>query len=80
MWTGPSGVPVEEVFAGLEGNLEAAFTFDAPTQSTRTYRPAGPAFLSDLDSLDYGQGVWLLMQQAADLESGGDHARRVRDG
>ena len=40
MWTGPSGVPVEEAFAGLEGNLEAAFTFDAPTQSTRTYRPA----------------------------------------
>ncbi len=65
MWTGPSGVPVEEAFAGLEGNLEAAFTFDARTQSTRTYRPAGPAFLSDLDSLDYGQGVWLLMQRAA---------------
>ena len=64
-WIGPSQTPVEEAIAALADAVDAVFAFDAAAQTTRAFRPGGPAFLNDLTRLAFGQGLWLLMNAEA---------------
>ena len=52
--------PPAEALSGLEPWLSAAFTYDAPSDSFRSYRPALPA-LSDLLTMDAGEAFWLFV-------------------
>ena len=63
MWTGPDDIPAEIAFAGLGADLQVAFTWDAAAQAFRSYAPGRPAFLNDLTSLSFGDGVWLQVQR-----------------
>ena len=63
MWTGPDGTAVEEAVAALGDALEVLFTWDAAAQQFRRYSLAGPAFLNDATTLDFGDGVWLQVSR-----------------
>jgi len=65
-WTGVHNTAVGEALDGLDG-LAAAFSFDSETQVARAYRSDGPAFLSDLDALPFGAGVWVLTDTPGDI-------------
>ena len=63
-WTG-ARQSTAAATAGLEGVLVALYAFDAATQRFSLYRPDAPAFLSDLDTLEPGQGLWVAVREAA---------------
>ncbi len=56
-WTGNTAVT--DATASISGTFDALFTWDAATQSFRTFRPADPPFLNNLSALQLGDGVWI---------------------
>jgi len=65
MWTGGDGFPVVDAVASFAGVLETLFTWDAAAQAFRSYGPNVPSFLNTADTLRFGDGVWMLMTEAA---------------
>ena len=65
-WTGPDATPVADAVAGLGDALDAVFAWDQAAQAFLRYGPTAPAFLNTLDTLDYGQGIWVLVNRAVD--------------
>ena len=65
MWTGPNGTPPTDAFGDLGDAFRAAFVWDAEAQRFLAFSPDRPAFLNDLTSIDFGDGVWLLMDRPA---------------
>ena len=63
-WTGGQQ-SVADAMSGLEQVLIAAYSFDADSQRYRIYRPHAPAVLSDLETLETGQALWVRVQDAA---------------
>ena len=64
-WAGPSGTPPEVAFASIGDSFVSAFTYDARAQAFRAYLPGQPAILSGMDAIDYGDGVWVLVDAPA---------------
>lgn len=62
-WFGAT--PVEVATDSIAGQFETLFTWDVDLDRFRTFRPAGPAFLSDLTDLEFGDGVWVLVSDPA---------------
>ena len=62
-WTGAT--PVREATASLGDALLGAFTWDATGQTFLSFNPVAPSFINTLTDLTLGDGVWLLMTQAA---------------
>lgn len=62
-WTGETMSP-QEAMVSLGDTLLAAFVWDADAQRYRVYRP-GQAGLSDLDLVESGRAVWLLLDDRA---------------
>ncbi|MEE9278186.1 MAG: right-handed parallel beta-helix repeat-containing protein [Dehalococcoidia bacterium] len=58
-WFGPATL-TPEAFAPVGARLQAAFRFEATTQTWSVYRPGLP-FLSDLAALQPGDALWLLL-------------------
>ena len=56
-WTGAT--PVEEALAGLDGSFSGVFTWDPRAERFRSYSPAAPSFVNDLDELRLGEGLWI---------------------
>ena len=65
MWTGGDGFPVVDAVESFAGSLETLFTWDATAQAFRSYGPSVPSFLNTADTLRFGDGVWMLMTEAA---------------
>ena len=65
MWTGPDDTLVTDALASIASGLEGLFIWDASAQAYLVYRPTAPAFLNTATTLSFGDGVWLLMTQAA---------------
>ena len=65
VWTGPSATPFEAAVATIAVELTAAFTYDAGAQAFRSYGPRRLPLLNDAITLDFGDALWLLMQDAA---------------
>ena len=64
MWSGPEGTPVAAAVSGMGSALTALWTWDAVRQQFLQYSPDAPAFLNTLDTLDYGDGVWILVSRS----------------
>ncbi len=58
-WFGPP-TAAADAFAPLGDRFQAAFRFDAATQTWQMYRP-GPSFLSSLEALAPGDALWILL-------------------
>ena len=58
-WMGPSRTPISEALNAIGSEVNLAATYDAQRQAFLTWSPDVPAFLNDLETLDYGQGLWL---------------------
>ena len=56
-WTGKAGL-VEDLFAPVADNIDVVFSW-AGTRFA-TYRPNDPPFLSDLNAIGPGVGLWIL--------------------
>ena len=65
VWTGPSATPIAEAVATIAEDLSAAFTYDAGVQTFRSYGPRRLPLLNDAITLNFGDALWLLMQNAA---------------
>ena len=68
MWTGGDDFPVIDAVESFAGSLEMLFTWDAAAQAFQSYGPSVPAFLNSADTLRFGDGVWMLMTEAATWE------------
>lgn len=68
-WTGADGTAVAEAFAGLA--LERAWVWDPFSGSYDSYTPGAQSFLNTLSTLDFGDGVWLLMPYGQTWNMGG---------
>ena len=68
-WTGEDGVPLGDAF----GDLEAAnaLVWDPLGQAYDAFATAAPPFLNTLDSLDFGNAVWVLVPDAQEWRMGG---------
>ncbi len=82
-WTGDHR-PVAEAVTGIADVLLGVYAFDAAAQRYREYRPDGPAFLSDLQTLEPGQAIWVQARAPAlweavttDLQPGAQIRARV---
>ena len=64
MWTGPEGTSVVDAVAGITGQLEVLFTWDAAQQRFLRFSPTGPGFLNDPIVLNFGDGVWLQVSRS----------------
>lgn len=62
-WTGAPAT-IEEASRSLGEALVAAFAWDAPLQRYRVFRPGQP-LISDLESVEPGQALWLLLDANA---------------
>ena len=66
MWTGPDGTPVGEAVADLGDALDTLFAWEADPQAFDSYTRGALAILNDPIVLDFGDGVWIRMNAAAD--------------
>lgn len=62
-WTGSTAIG--EATASITDALLAAFTWDGPGQSFRSFNPSGPTFLNTLSDLALGDGVWINVSEAS---------------
>ena len=62
-WTGSTAI--DEATASIADTLLAAFTWDGPGQSFRSFSPSGPTFLNTLSDLALGDGVWINVSEAS---------------
>lgn len=65
--TGPT-MSLDDAFAGIVGEAEAAAAFDAASQTFDAWRAAGPSFLNTLTELRQGAGIWILVAAATTWE------------
>ena len=54
--------PVETATALIANSIQSLFTFDAVQQRFATYAPALPAAFNEVESLGFGVGVWVLVE------------------
>jgi hypothetical protein len=54
--------PVETATASIEDSIQSLFIFDAAQQRFATYAPALPAQFNEVESLGFGVGVWVLVE------------------
>ena len=64
VWHGPSDTTAAEAFAPIVDVLVGAWAWDAPVQQFQNFRPGQFSFLSDLQSLQHGQALWVLADGA----------------
>lgn len=50
--------------ASIADDARAFFTFDAATQTFRSYRPDGPPLINDLEALRKEAGIWVFVENA----------------
>ena len=62
-WTGPRQA-VGQAVIGLAEVLLGVYALDGESQQYHVYRPQGLEFLSDLEILEPGQGVWVQVRGA----------------
>lgn len=62
-WTGAA--PIAEATAAIAGQFDAVFAWDTAGGTYRSYRPSAPADLNSLDSLTFGQGIWIHVTDPA---------------
>ena len=68
MWTGPDGTPVMDAVAGLGTALDSLFAWEADPQAFDSYTRGALDILNDPIVLDFGDGVWIRMNAAADWD------------
>ena len=64
LWTGPDGTPMEQAVASIAGMLESAFLWDAGAQQFESYRPNLPPAFNTVETIDFGDGVWMFTTAA----------------
>jgi len=64
-WTGSDNTPVADAVASLGGALQSIFLWEALTERFLTFGPSVPDFLNSADVLNYGDGLWALMNAPA---------------
>ena len=67
-WTGSDNTPIAGAVAALGGALESIFLWEARAERYLTFRPAAAAFLNSAEVLNYGDGLWALMNAPATWE------------
>ena len=67
-WTGSDNTPIAGAVAALGGALESIFLWEARAERYLTFRPAAEAFLNSAEVLNYGDGLWALMNAPATWE------------
>ena len=68
-WTGSDGTPVTEAFGNLA--LERAWVYNTDIGRYDSYTPGALSFLNRLTTLDFGDGVWLLLPFGQTWQIGG---------
>ena len=58
---------VEDALSSIDGLYSAVFHWDNTTQTWSVYRPGQPAFLSDLDTMEFGQVYWIAVSAQVQL-------------
>ena len=66
-WTGPD-TPVAEAIAPIADVVLGVWTWEIPSQSFRFFSPTAPAFLNSLQTLQFGDGFWILVSRAVTWE------------
>ena len=64
-WTGPDETPVRDALASLGDALIAAHRWDPAGEGYRRFLPGVPRPLSDLTTLNYGDGLWIAVDRDA---------------
>ncbi|HJN94038.1 MAG TPA: hypothetical protein QGF05_15145, partial [Dehalococcoidia bacterium] len=59
-WTDDQAI--ETATAPIQSSIQSLFTFDAITQRFRTYAPNLPAQFNEVESLGFGVGVWVFVE------------------
>ena len=67
-WTGSDNTLIAGAVAALGGALESIFLWEARAERYLTFRPAAEAFLNSAEVLNYGDGLWALMNAPATWE------------
>lgn len=60
VWGGASGTAVEEALGEVTVAVAAVYRYEAATGEFQSYGPGRPAFLNDLATLNYGDGLYVL--------------------
>ena len=60
-WTGSDDTPVADAVASLGGALQSIFLWEATAERFLTYGPSAPDLLNSAEVLNYGDGLWALM-------------------
>ncbi len=60
-WTGDTAI--EEATAQIAGDFASVLTFDAAAQQFRRYSPSLPPSLNEVDTLQFGDAVWIFVTQ-----------------
>ena len=63
-WMGEAAVA--NATASIVGPFQSLFTYDAALQDFRSFRPESPVFLNTLETLAFGDGVWIFVEQETD--------------
>ena len=66
VWRGADGAPIGDALGDAAAQFEVVYHWDAETQSWRSYRPDGPAFLSAFDTFTSGATYWIAVSEAVD--------------
>jgi hypothetical protein len=67
----PASARIADVLAPIAGKYALVMTYDAATDTWRSYDPALPAGANTLATLDERTAIWIRMNQAATLDASG---------
>jgi hypothetical protein len=64
----PDNSSLAGLVAGVAEDVEVAYGWDASAQTWRRYDPTGPAYATSLSHVSVGQGLWIKMRQAREIQ------------
>ena len=67
-WTGSDNTPIADAVAALGDALQSIFLWEARAERYLTFGPSAPDFLNSAEVLNYGDGLWALMNAPATWE------------
>lgn len=65
MWTGSNNVAIQEAISGIKYAVEAVYSWDHEAQEWLTYHSDLPHMANSLKTLNFAQGVWIIMNKDA---------------
>jgi hypothetical protein len=73
-------LPVEKALTSVSGSYTQVYHYDALTGAWQVYVPGAPAWVSDLDEMQFGQGYWVQATQNVNWKISGSSSSSSRSG